>query len=152
MNEKDQAQRCANATAEGLVLAYFPNGTALEMFVWRCDNCRHCIDDRENPKPGRLTPPFTCCTWGVLDSVYFEMAHSRFGYGKSAHKPEDVQVRDDDGSWLCPPHCKRYTPKDYPSDDRDPPRPDVPGQMLLDEIDVPVEVTMERRVVQESPR
>ena len=32
------------------------------------------------------------------------------------------------------------------------PRPDVPGQMLLDEIDVPVEVTIERRVLQESPR
>lgn len=128
MSTETGKANCERAEAAGLVRAYFPNGTAFMLFEERCEQCRHFIDDLHNPKPGRLEPPFNCCKWGVLDRIYEASATDRYGYGKSYHQPEDMEPGG------CPPECKRWTAKDDDDPSREPPRPDVPGQMMLDEV------------------
>jgi len=48
------------AERDGLTKVYFPNGTTFEMFRDQCFDCRHHIDDMDNPKPATLTPPPPC--------------------------------------------------------------------------------------------
>jgi len=123
----------------GLVPCYFPNGTAFECFYASCAVCRHCTDNLDNPQPGRLTPPFPNCKWGVLDRIYVAMTIRDRDHASHWHDPENIEITDADGWPRCPPLCKRFTPKDYDNDDRDPPAPDLPGQMTLDDINIPVE-------------
>jgi hypothetical protein len=125
--------------ANGLVQCYFPNGTAFDMFYDSCARCRHCTDNLENPQPGRMTAPFANCGWGVLDRIYVAMTIRDRDHASHWHDPADLEVKDEDGSPRCPPLCKRFTPKGYDGDDRDPPRPDLPGQMFIGEIDIPIE-------------
>lgn len=133
VDEKEYCPDCLPFVQEGMVVVSFSNGTELDCFHAGCFNCRHYIDDLENPQPGRLSPPFNACAWGVLDRIYLDMVEverprTRF------HHPDDI-----DGS-TCPPTCKRFTPKhDSDGEYRDPPPPDVPGQMLLGEDIAPVE-------------
>jgi hypothetical protein len=125
---------CKLAEANGLIRFYFANGSEWSGFEARCDKCRHFIDDPENPKPGKVTPPHNCCAWGVLDRIYESMATGRYGYGTSYHPPEDAEVV------RLNPACKRFTHKDDENGEfRDPPKPDCPGQLVLGESDVPVE-------------
>jgi len=107
-----------------LVRAYFPNGLSFSGFYETCQQCRHCIDNLDNPKPGRLSAPFNTCTWGVLDLILHGQAT---GKSESQHAPENMAVVN--GS----PRCLRFTPLTYQHTDRDPPIPDVPGQLMLTE-------------------
>lgn len=133
-NTAEQNEACRRAKAEGLVEFYFPNGTSYMCFEEQCGRCRHNLEEFGESNPPKLTPPHGICAWGVLDQITHCMAVSPYGYGTSYHDPDSTELHD--GLW---PHCKRFTPDDYDRDDRDPPVPDVPGQMMLDDVDVPVE-------------
>lgn len=114
---------CEQRLANGLIKYRPSNGTEFDIFLSRCFRCRHWIDDMDNPQPGKLSPPYSACKWGVLDRMY----HGMLSYDNIGNwfDPADL---DPSG---CPATCKRYTPDDYGFDDRDPPAPDVPGQMTL---------------------
>jgi hypothetical protein len=133
-NTPAQDEATGRALAEGLMRVYFPNGTSYMDFECNCGNCRHFIEDQENIKPPKLEPPHNICSWGVLDRIVHCMAVSPYGYGTSFHHPDDMEIVDE--FW---PRCKRFTPRGYGGDDRDPPTPDAPGQLTFGEIDVPVE-------------
>jgi hypothetical protein len=118
------------AEQAGLVRAYFPNGNAFDCFYATCETCVHYTDDMDNPKPGRLAPPFNACKWGVLDRILYYMAVPKYGYGTTYHPPEDMGLYD--GHF---PECKRYWPKGDNDDNANhPPPPDCPGQMFLGDV------------------
>lgn len=123
---------CESRIREGLVHYRPSNGTEFDYFESACNRCKHHIDNYEDPKPGKLRPPFVACTWGVKDRLLVQQVESA-GHISTWFDPADLDPS------TCPATCKRYTPKDYPHDDRDAPKPDLPGQMTLGEIDVPVE-------------
>lgn len=123
---------------EGLVKIHFSNGSEWDCFSSRCDDCRHNIDfnDADYPRAPKLSPPHNICTWGILDRIYYCMATDAHGYGNSLHSPDDMEIVH-----KFFPHCKRYTHKDdFDGEFREPPTPDIPGQMTFDDIDVPVEI------------
>ena len=126
----EQELRTKAATDNGLVLVYFPNGTSFRMFESQCRGCRHERDIGGSLAP-RLQPPHNICAWGILDRIihhcYFAGDEDTYNYGGSVHDPLDIDVG------TCPPTCLRFTPRNYGFDDRDPPTPDVPGQMMLEE-------------------
>ena len=117
---------------DGLVYYRPSNGTEFTCFYDRCEGCRHYTDDLSNPKPGRLSPPFTACTWGVLDRLLVAQVEDRGGRS-SYFDPADLNPA------TCPATCLRFTPRDYGFDDRDPPKPDLPGQMVFGEESAGVE-------------
>jgi hypothetical protein len=119
--------QCESFARNGLVHYRPSNGTEFDIFVSRCHQCRHWIDDRDDPKPGRLAPPFTTCKCGVLDRFYVSMAYGA-GHVSNWFDPADIDADD------CPATCKRFTHKDDPNGEfRDPPPPDCAGQMMLGE-------------------
>lgn len=117
---------------DGLLFYRPSNGTEFQIFQERCARCKHWIDDLDDPQPGRMAPPYATCKWGVLDRLYIAMTRER-GDIADYHDPADLRTERLDGLPVCPAECLRFTPKDYGFDDRDPPSPDVPGQMLLGE-------------------
>ncbi len=130
----DQQARSKAATDNGLVLAYFPNGESYRMFERRCYNCRHDQDVSGGlALAPKLQPPHNICAWGIIDRILHHCwSEDTYGHGQSAHDPLDIDTKP------CPPTCLRFTPNDYDFDDRDPPTPDVAGQMMLEEsISVP---------------
>lgn len=128
---------CESRLRAGLIHYEPSNGTEFEIFMGQCFRCRHYIDDTENPKPGRLEPPFNACAWGVLDRFYAAMpwGHDHIGYW---FDPADLEPSKDDP----PPDCKRFMHKDDPRGEfYDPPTPDVGGQLTFeDALEVPERV------------
>lgn len=125
-----------NAKRAGLVDIYFSNGSEFDGWLSRCFECRHHLEPPDDIRVPKITPPYAVCAWGVLDRIYHEMAMGRYGYGTSFHPPEDVEMER-----RIYPTCKRYTHRDDSDPGRDPPKPDVPGQMMLGEA-----VVIEERV------
>ena len=144
--QQDISLRVLQAEQAGLVRVYFPNGTTYDGFYEQCERCHHCIDDRDDPKPPRLTPPFNTCRWGVLDRIIHSMGYPEmYGYGTSFHSPEDMRLIDE--MW---PECNRFYPR---SDDNDPsinhpPPPDCKGQLTFSDV---LEV-MEREIRPQEAR
>lgn len=129
---------CEARRREGLVHYRPSNGTEFDIFLERCFSCRHHIDDWDNPKPGTLEEPFNTCAWGVLDRLYVSMME-RDGHIANWFDPKDLTPG-------CPADCQRYTHKDDdPSDGRNPPVPDIPGQLTFDDLNVPVELSFDER-------
>jgi hypothetical protein len=123
---------CESRMREGLVRYRPSNGTEFRMFRSHCDNCRHCIDSEDDPKPGSLTPPFQCCSWGVLDRLYQQM-WSKHDHISNWFNPLDLKPE-------CPATCLRFTHRNDPEDEsRNPPPPSDPAQMTFADLDIPVE-------------
>jgi len=122
---------CRNREREGLVHYTPSNGAEGDLFFSQCEECRHNIDDPDNPRPGSLTPPYQTCAWGVSDRLYVQMLESR-DHTCMWFDPDDIKRG-------CPATCRRFTPRDYSLGDRDPAPPPCPGQMSFDDLDTPVE-------------
>lgn len=123
---------CESRTREGL-LHYRPsNGSEFSCIESRCAVCRHNIDDRDNPQPGSLNPPYQCCSWGILDRFYIQMWG---GYSNIANwfDPKDLTHEG---------RCLRFTHRNDPDGElRDPsPTPD-PAQMTFSDLNVPIEAS-----------
>jgi len=101
------------------------------MFTSRCERCRHFIDDRDDPQIPRLSRPFSNCQWGVLDRLNMS-AMSSDDHISNWYDPDDIEP-------TCPAICKRFTDRNDDDPSRDPPKPDMPGQMFLGDIDIPCE-------------
>lgn len=110
---------CESRHRNGLVRYSPSNGTEFDYFQSRCEGCRHFTGDIDDVKK-------TACHWKVLDQMLNQMCEAKDS-PKMWWNPDDIDPV------TCPATCKRFTPKDYPHDDRDPPKPDVPGQMMLGE-------------------
>jgi len=128
----DLCRLCERRTREGLVHYRPSNGTEGMMFQSQCERCRHHTDDGEKlPKfdvPGRL------CAWAVLDRVVAQMFE---GYDSPAcwFQPEDLMTRRDNGEYIFPARCRRFTDKgDAAGEHRDPPPPDCDGQLFFGEL------------------
>lgn len=103
---------------------YFPNGDSFDIFRARCDDCKHCVDDWDNPIPPTTKPPYSSCTWGILDAIYLHQCLD----GEPSFDKETMDCSK------CPPVCKKFTHIDYQFDDRDPPMADMPGQITFDDL------------------
>ena len=130
--DHEACAKCESFARSGMIHYSPSNGTEYDIFVSQCARCRHYIDDLDNPRPGRMRPPFTACTWGVLDRLHVQMVRGPCDASRWLD-PDDIDNKH------CPAECKRFTPKDDPHGElRDPPTPDAPGQMMLGEaLDVP---------------
>lgn len=115
-------QLCENRMREGLIHYRPSNGTEFRMFLETCESCRHYTDDLENPKPGRLQPPHTCCKWGILDRFYVGMTQER-DHSANWFTPDQLEKG-------CPASCRKWVHRDDPNGE-DAPTPDVPGQLML---------------------
>jgi hypothetical protein len=140
---------CESRMRNGLIHYVPSNGTEGEMFRSRCDRCRHFIDDSDNPQPPKFESPYSQCQWGVLDKItaamWEESDHMCHWFDSS-----DVTNHGLNGELLCPARCLRFTGKgDFGGELRDPPPPDVVGQMTLGELAVPKEKSADKR--QEKP-
>jgi hypothetical protein len=139
--------RCEARMREGLIHYRPSNGAEFRYFESRCEDCRHFIDDHENPKPGQLERPFATCSWGVLDRIYVQMWSST-DHISNWFDPADISTRDVNGKYICPAECKRFTHKDERDGElREPPKPDCEGQMFFGDLDIPVERVPERKAV-----
>lgn len=123
-------QPCENRAREGLVHYIPSNGTEGDIFMARCERCRHAS---EHPD-GYMT-----CAFKILDRV-METGWVDRDDGKTWFDPADLRKYDAAGRYLCPAECQRFTDKRDPDGERrDPPRPDCEGQMAFSDLDVPVE-------------
>lgn len=118
---------CEGRIRNGLIHYRPSNGSEFEYFYHRCCSCRHFIDDSADPLPGKLMPPFTACTWGVLDRLHVSMVED-CEHISNWFDPKDIE----DG---CPATCLRYTHKNDPDGEtRDPPPPVDPAQMTFGDL------------------
>lgn len=125
---------CESRLREGLV-HYIPScGGEGANFQDRCYDCRHHIPDlggNNDPQFPSLTPPYGMCTWGILDRLE-KSAWEDHDHIASWYNPADLDAKRG--------RCLRYTPKDYPGDDRDPPPIPDPNQLTFDDLLTPKEV------------
>lgn len=125
---RDKATIEANrkqAEANGLVRTHFSNGSEFMAFEEDCFRCRHFVDE---PRAGEKS-----CKWGIVDQFYRTMCDPIWGYGTTYVDPEFVKVEN-----FCVT-CLKFMDRDSGDDSRDPPKPDVPGQMFFGDMDIPVE-------------
>jgi hypothetical protein len=130
----DYCGLCEMRARNGLVFYCPSNGTEGDIFEERCEQCRHFIDDREDPKPPRLERPFVTCKWGVRDRLLTAMWHDR-DHISNWYDAADLTRYGLNGELLCPARCLRFTHEDdRDGERRDPPPPDCRGQMFLGEM------------------
>lgn len=103
---------------DGLMWYRPSNGTEFDIFLSRCQGCRHMdYDDND----------YETCQFNILDRIVRSAWTEEYDRPEFYHHPDEVDVS------TCPATCLKFTPKDYDGDDRDPPHPDCPGQMMLGE-------------------
>ena len=81
MAKHDADANCKQAERNGLVCAYFTNGSAWEYFLARCFVCHH----------HQLPDGYDGCAWKIIERINGAMDNSRYGYGTSYHPPEDIE-------------------------------------------------------------
>lgn len=132
---------CESRMRNGYVYYRPSNGTEFRMFESRCHDCRHFIDDYEDPQPPKFDAPGHQCKWAVLDhliagSMGADEDSMAFWFNPMDLKPE------------CPADCLRFTDKRDPNGEhRDPPPPDCIGQMTFSDV-----LVVEERVLAEARR
>lgn len=103
------------------------------MFESRCNQCRHFVDDYDNPQPPKFDVPGNQCKWAILDRF---IAGSWLESDSNAFWFNPIDLRPG-----CPAECLRFTDKgDENGHLRDPPPPDCVGQMTFSDVLVVEEV------------
>jgi hypothetical protein len=118
---------CESRLRNGLIHYVPSNGSEGDMFASQCNRCRHFDPASDEDYTVKQ------CAWGIRDKVTAMMWEDSDS-AKAWHDPADL---DDQ---YCPASCRRFTSKDDENGHfRDPPPPDVTGQMTFGEVDMPVE-------------
>lgn len=119
---------CETRLRNGLVRYMPSNGTEFYIFQDRCERCRHNL----GADPGDASQK--ACAWGVLDKLLNGQC-AETDSGNFWFDPADLRTRDYDGSPICPAECLKFTDRrDADGELRDPPPPDVEGQLTFSDL------------------
>lgn len=136
-NEWEVCTLCESRIRNGLIHYVPSNGTEGHAFLGRCERCRHFDPDTLQDASVKG------CAWGIADKI-LTMMYAESDSPNAWHDPADLTP-------TCPATCLRFTSKDDPhGEHRDPPPPDVPGQLTFGELPefTPVERAIEREPTQ----
>ena len=129
---------CESRIRNGLTHYVPSSGTEGRMFTARCKRCRHCS---EHPNG------YPVCAFKIMDQL-LESGWCDSDSSKGWWDPSVMKTREADGSHIFPAQCLKFTDRrDGDGETRDPPAPDVEGQMFFGDL-----LTVPERVPARSPQ